>query len=80
METKLGVPLPPPDSELSKEQEVQLAGLLAKAAQQLTQQKQAAAAQQQAEQKAQDPIIQMQQRSSRYTARCRSLTVGCRKS
>jgi len=61
METKLGVPLPPPDSELSKEQEVQLAGLLAKAAQQLTQQKQAAAAQQQAEQKAQDPIIQMQQ-------------------
>jgi hypothetical protein len=61
METKLGVPLPPPDSELSKEQEVQLAGLLAKAAQQLTQQKQAAAAQQQAQQKAQDPIIQMQQ-------------------
>jgi hypothetical protein len=61
METKLGVPLPPPDSELSKEQEVQLAGLLAKAAAQLTQQKQAAAAQQQAEQKAQDPIIQMQQ-------------------
>ena len=61
METKLGVPLPPPDSELSKEQEVQLAGLLAKAAQQLTQQKQAAAAEQQAKQKAQDPIIQMQQ-------------------
>jgi len=61
METKLGVPLPPPDSELNKEQEVQLAGLLAKAAQQLTQQKQAAAAEQQAKQKAQDPIIQMQQ-------------------
>mgnify|MGYP003673326161 FL=1 len=61
METKLGVPLPPPDSELSKEQEVQLAGLLAKAAQQLTQQKQAAAAEQQAQQKLQDPIIQMQQ-------------------
>ena len=61
METKLGVPLPPPDSELNKEQEVQLAGLLAKAAQQLTQQKQAAAAEQQAQQKAQDPIIQMQQ-------------------
>ena len=61
METKLGVPLPPPDSELNKEQEVQLAGLLAKAAQQLTQQKQATAAEQQAKQKAQDPIIQMQQ-------------------
>jgi len=61
MEEKLGVPLPPPDSELSEEQEVQLASLLAKAGQQLTQQKQAAAAQQQAEQKAQDPIIQMQQ-------------------
>tara|TARA_B110000503_G_C7159627_1_gene419027 strand:+ start:8 stop:2458 length:2451 start_codon:yes stop_codon:yes gene_type:complete len=62
METKLGVPLPPPDSELNKEQEVQLSSLLAKAAAQLTQQKQAAAAQQQAEQKAQDPIIQMQQK------------------
>ena len=62
VETKLGVPLPPPDSELNKEQEVQLSSLLAKAAAQLTQQKQAAAAQQQAEQKAQDPIIQMQQK------------------
>jgi len=68
METKLGVPLPPPDSELNKEQEVQLSSLLAKAAAQLTQQKQAAAAQQQAEQKAQDPIVQMQQQELQLKA------------
>jgi len=61
IEEKLGVPLPPPDAELPEEFEVQLAGLLAQAGSQLTQEKQAQAAQAQAQQKAQDPIIQMQQ-------------------
>jgi hypothetical protein len=41
--------------------EVLLARLISDGAKQLTQQKQAAAAEQQAQQKAQDPIIQMQQ-------------------
>jgi len=62
MQERMGVPLPAPNEELPEEFEMQLAGLLAEAAVQLTQEKQAAAAQQQAEQKAQDPIIQMQQK------------------
>ena len=61
METKLGVPLPPPNEELDEKDEVLLARLISDGAKQLTQQKQAAAAEQQAQQKAQDPIIQMQQ-------------------
>jgi hypothetical protein len=56
----MGVPLPAPNEELPEEMEVKLASLIAEAAQQNTQQKQAVAAQQQAEQKAQDPIMQMQ--------------------
>jgi len=62
MEEKLGAPLPAPNQELPKEQEVLLAQLIATAGQQLTQQKQADAAQAAAQQKAQDPIIQMQQK------------------
>ena len=61
IELKMGVPLPPPNEDLPEEFEVQLAGLLAQAGSQLTQEKQAQAAQAQAQQKAQDPIIQMQQ-------------------
>jgi hypothetical protein len=60
VENAMGVPLPAPNEELPEEIEVKLASLIAEAAQQNTQQKQAAAAQQQAEQKAQDPIMQMQ--------------------
>jgi hypothetical protein len=61
MEQRLGVPLPPPDAELSEQMEVELASLMAQAGQQLTQEKQAAAAQQQAQAQMQDPVIQMQQ-------------------
>ena len=61
METKLGVPLPPPNEELDEKDEVLLARLISDGAKQLTQQKQQQAAQAAAQQKAQDPIIQMQQ-------------------
>jgi hypothetical protein len=61
MEDKLGVPLPAPNEELPEEMEVQLARLLADAGKQVTQENQAKAAQAAAQQKMQDPIIQMQQ-------------------
>ena len=61
IEEKLGVPLNAPNEEMPEEFEVQLAGLLAQAGQQLTQENQAKAAQAAAQQKMQDPIIQMQQ-------------------
>ena len=61
MIAKLGVPLPAPNEELPEEFEAQLAPLLAEAGQQLTQEKQAQAAQAAAQQKQEDPIIQMQQ-------------------
>jgi hypothetical protein len=61
IEEKLGVPLNAPNEEMPEEFEVQLAGLLAQAGQQLTKENQAKAAQAAAQQKAQDPIIQMQQ-------------------
>jgi hypothetical protein len=61
MEDKLGVPLPAPNAELPEDMEVKLARLLADAGKQLTQEKQAQAAQAAAQQKMQDPIIQMQQ-------------------
>ncbi len=61
LEAKLGVPLPAPNGELPEEFEAQLAPLLAEAGQQLTQEKQAQAAQAAAQQKQEDPIIQMQQ-------------------
>jgi hypothetical protein len=96
LEQKLGAPLPAPNEVLAPEAEALLAQTIAQAGIQLTQEKQQQAAQAAAQQKAQDPIIQMQQqelqtqtsraatqnteRSSRYTARCRPPTVGCRKS
>jgi hypothetical protein len=61
MEEKIGAPLPLPGEELSKEQEGQLARLMANAAPQLTKQKEAQAAQMKAQQQAQDPVFQMKQ-------------------
>ena len=61
MEEKVGAPLPLPGEELSKEQEGQLARLMARAAPQLTKQKEAQAAQMQGQQQAQDPVFQMKQ-------------------
>ena len=68
MEEKLGVPLNAPNEEMSEEFEVSLARLLAEAGQQLTQENQAKAAQAAAQQKAQDPIIQMQQQELQLKA------------
>ena len=62
IEERMGVTMPMPDAELPPEIEVQLSRAVAMAAQQLLTMNQAAAAQQQAQQLAQDPIIQMQQK------------------
>ena len=59
IEEKLGVPLPPPNAELSEEVEVQLARLVADAGKQLTQAHQQEAAQKKAQEQAQDPILQL---------------------
>ena len=61
IEERLGATLPAPNSEMPEQVEVQLAKLVAQAAQQLTQIHQGEAAQKQAQQQAQDPIVQMQQ-------------------
>jgi hypothetical protein len=61
IEERLGATLPAPNAELPEQVEVQLAKLVAQAAQQLTQMHQGEAAQKQAQQQAQDPIVQMQQ-------------------
>jgi hypothetical protein len=61
LEQRLGVSLPAPNTEMPEQVEIQLAKLVAQAAQQLTQIHQGEAAQQQAQQQAQDPIVQMQQ-------------------
>lgn len=61
IEVQLGVPLPPPDEEMSPELEAQVAPLLAQASQQVLQQAQQAAQQQAAQQQAQDPVFQQQQ-------------------
>jgi len=60
IEEQAGVPLPPPDAEMSEDIELQISRLAAAAAQQLSQKKQAEAQQQQNQQMQQDPIIQMQ--------------------
>jgi hypothetical protein len=60
VEEQAGVPLPPPNAEMSEDTELQVSRLAAAAAQQLSQKKQAEAQQQQNQQMAQDPIIQMQ--------------------
>ena len=61
IEERLGASLPTPNAELPEQVEVQLAKLVAQAAQQLTQIHQGEAAQKQAQQQQQDPIVQMQQ-------------------
>lgn len=61
IEKQLGTTLPPPDKPLPPEIEVQISGLEAQAAQKLLGQNQQEAQQQDAQQKAQDPVIQMQQ-------------------
>ena len=61
IEEQLGVPLPSPADVLPEDVEIQLAPLLAQAAQRVLQGAQAQASQQQAQQAAQDPVIQMQQ-------------------
>ena len=62
LEQRLGVSLPTPDAEMPEQVEVQLSKLVAQASQQLLQIHKGEAAQQQAQQQAQDPIIQMQQK------------------
>ena len=61
IEERLGVELPLPNEDLPEEIEVNLSRLISKAGKALTQSHIQQAAQQQAEQKAQDPIVQMQQ-------------------
>jgi hypothetical protein len=61
IEERLGAPLPPPDSPLPEEIEVQLSRLVSDAGKQLTQMHQQQAAQQQAQQIQQDPLFQLQQ-------------------
>jgi hypothetical protein len=60
VEEQAGVPLPPPNAEMSEDTELQVSRLAAAAAQQLSQKKQAEAQQQQNQQTMQDPIVQMQ--------------------
>ena len=61
IEVALGVPLPPPDEEMSPELEAQVAPLLAQAAQQVLANAQQQAQAQAAQQAAQDPVVQQQQ-------------------
>lgn len=60
VEEQAGVPLPPPDAEMSEDTELQISRLAAAASSQLLQKNQAEAQQQQNQQMQQDPIIQMQ--------------------
>lgn len=62
LEEQLGVPYPAPDAKMDEDTELQISRLAAMAAQQLLQKNQAEAAQQQAQQMAQDPLVQMQQK------------------
>lgn len=61
IEVQLGVPLPPPDEEMSPELEAQVAPLLAQASQQVLANAQQQAQAQAAQQAAQDPVVQQQQ-------------------
>lgn len=64
MEKHLGVQLPPPDQPLPPDQEAQLSQLLAQAGQKLLSMNQNEAAQAAAQQAAQDPVLQQQQREA----------------
>ena len=68
IEKRLGASLPAPNSELPENLEVALSSLVAKAAEQVTQGNQQKAAQMQAQQKAQDPILQMKQQELQLKA------------
>jgi len=61
IEERVGLVLPPPDMEMSEEEEVAMSRFVAQASQQLLQIHTAQAQQQQAQQMAQDPLVQMQQ-------------------
>jgi len=73
IEQQLGMPMPPEDEKLPPQIEVALSGMLAQAAQQVTQQNQAQAAQQQAQQQAQDPVVQMQMQELQIKAAANQL-------
>ena len=60
IEEQAGVPLPPPNAEMSPDIELQVSRLAAAAAQQLLKKNQAEAQQQQNQQAQEDPIVQMQ--------------------
>lgn len=62
IEKMLGVPLPPPDEQLPEDIEVELSRVVAVAAEKLLEKDQAEAAQEQAQQAAQDPVVQQQQK------------------
>lgn len=62
LEEQLGVPLPHPDEELPNQVEVELSRFVAMGTQQLLAKNAAQAQQAQAQQMAQDPLIQMQQK------------------
>lgn len=64
IEETLGAELPTPNSELPEEIETTLSQLVAQAGQQLTQQNQQQAAAAEAQQKAQDPIVQLNQQKA----------------
>jgi hypothetical protein len=64
MEKLLGTTLPPEDEELPPEMEAALSSMMSKASQQLLGQNKQAMAAKQAQEQAQDPVIQMQQREA----------------
>ena len=72
IETQLGMPLPPYESEMADDLppqvELPLSAMIAQAASQALAQNQAMAAQQQAQQQAQDPVVQMQQQELQIRA------------
>jgi len=68
IEDQLGIPLPNPEDEIPKEEEVQISRLASQAAQQLLQKNTAETQQQVAQQQAQDPLIQMQQQELQLKA------------
>lgn len=63
VEEQLGVPLPPPDTELPEDVEAELSRVIAQASQQLKNNNQQQAQSQQAQQQAQDPMLQLQQQT-----------------
>jgi len=68
IEERIGAPLPPPDAELSPEEEVAMSRFVAEASKQVLQIHQGEAQQQQAQQLAQDPLVQMQQQELQIKA------------